>query len=466
MPELTADYLIVGSGAVGMAFADTLINESDATCIIVDRHAAPGGHWNDAYPFVRLHQPSAYYGVNSRPLGTLSKDATGLNKGMYERASAAELLGYYEQAMQQLLATGRVQYFPLCDLKENPEANTAKFVSLLSGEKYTVQFTKKWVDTSYLKTAVPSTHVPKYAIGEGVHCIPVNGLQTLQRTPSEFVVVGSGKTGIDACVWLLENGVSPDKIQWIMPRDAWYLNRDFVQPGAEFFVQSFSSFAMQLECVAQAESVSDLLNRLEGSSQLLRLDPTVEPTMYHGAICSNSELEQLRRIKKIIRQGRIQRLEPTQIVFENGTTVATAADALFVDCSASAVALLPIIPVFQDNKITPQFIRTVQPTFSAALTAYVEMNFENEADKNEICGVVPLPDKPVDWLKMLAANMRNQQRWSKEKPMRAWIARSRLDGFTALAASVQPTDTEKVAVLQRYAAAAMPAALKLRALLT
>ncbi len=33
---------------------------------IVDRNDQPGGHWTTAYPFVRLHQPSAYYGVNSR----------------------------------------------------------------------------------------------------------------------------------------------------------------------------------------------------------------------------------------------------------------------------------------------------------------------------------------------------------------------------------------------------------------
>jgi saccharopine dehydrogenase-like NADP-dependent oxidoreductase len=31
------DYLIVGSGAVGMAFADILLTESDANIIIVDR---------------------------------------------------------------------------------------------------------------------------------------------------------------------------------------------------------------------------------------------------------------------------------------------------------------------------------------------------------------------------------------------------------------------------------------------
>ena len=60
--NLTADYLIVGSGAMGMAFADVLVEESNATLIIIDKYPAPGGHWNHAYPFVALHQPAAFYG--------------------------------------------------------------------------------------------------------------------------------------------------------------------------------------------------------------------------------------------------------------------------------------------------------------------------------------------------------------------------------------------------------------------
>ena len=53
--EIETDYLVVGSGAVGLAFADTLLTESDARITIVDRHGKPGGHWNDAYAFVTLH---------------------------------------------------------------------------------------------------------------------------------------------------------------------------------------------------------------------------------------------------------------------------------------------------------------------------------------------------------------------------------------------------------------------------
>ena len=42
--NLTAEYLIVGSGAMGMAFADVLVEESNATLIIIDKYPAPGGH--------------------------------------------------------------------------------------------------------------------------------------------------------------------------------------------------------------------------------------------------------------------------------------------------------------------------------------------------------------------------------------------------------------------------------------
>ena len=61
------DYLVVGAGASGVAFVDALVAEADVEVTMLDRRPAPGGHWLDAYPFVRLHTPSAYYGVNSLP---------------------------------------------------------------------------------------------------------------------------------------------------------------------------------------------------------------------------------------------------------------------------------------------------------------------------------------------------------------------------------------------------------------
>lgn len=113
---IDTDYLIVGAGAAGMAVADALIEACDADVVIVDRRHRPGGHWNDAYPFVRLHQPSAYYGVNSRILGSDSIDSIGPNAGWYERATAAEICDYYQRVLDEhLLASGRVRFFGMSD---------------------------------------------------------------------------------------------------------------------------------------------------------------------------------------------------------------------------------------------------------------------------------------------------------------------------------------------------------------
>jgi cation diffusion facilitator CzcD-associated flavoprotein CzcO len=48
---------------------------------MVDRQHRSGGHWNNAYPFVRLHQPSEYYGVASRQLSHGVKDTIKFNAG-------------------------------------------------------------------------------------------------------------------------------------------------------------------------------------------------------------------------------------------------------------------------------------------------------------------------------------------------------------------------------------------------
>ena len=98
---IEADYLIMGGGASAMAFADSLLTEGNATMVIVDRHHRPGGHWNDAYPFVRLHQPSSSYGVNSAPLGFGAIDEIGLNIGFEELASGQEVLSHYDRVMRQ-----------------------------------------------------------------------------------------------------------------------------------------------------------------------------------------------------------------------------------------------------------------------------------------------------------------------------------------------------------------------------
>ena len=153
---IETDYLVVGSGAMGMAFADTLVAEGDARITIVDRHGQPGGHWNDAYSFVALHQPSAYYGVNSTPLGSGVKDTQGVNAGLYELATGPEVCGYFSAVMRQkLLASGRVDYFPMTDYRGD-----GRLVSLLTGDETRVRVRRKTVDATYSATSVLTQTAP------------------------------------------------------------------------------------------------------------------------------------------------------------------------------------------------------------------------------------------------------------------------------------------------------------------
>ena len=444
----SVDYLVVGGGAMGMAFADTILNETDKTVAIVDKHHRPGGHWNDSYPFVRLHQPSAFYGVNSRHLGNDTIDQTGWNEGLVELASGAEVCAYFDQVMQQqFLPSGRVEYFPMCEYVGN-----GRFVSSVTGEARAID-AKKVVDATYMNVTVPSTSGPKFDIAEGMRCVPLNDLVGLSERPNRYVVVGAGKTGMDACLWLLGNGVSAGEIVWVMPRDSWILDRALIQPGG-FAERTLLAFAHQMVMVAEAETIDDLFARAEQTGQLLRLDPTVKPTMYRCATVTQKELEALRSIGTIVRQGRVRSIETDKMVLDEGEFAVTP-DDLFIHCSADGLERRPVKPVFDGADITLQTVRTCQQVFSAAFIAHVEATYDDEAEKNELCTVVPHPNSDVDFLRTTLANSINGARWAQDERLSEWLANARLDGFSApnVDASVRAEALEKVQASGMAAAA-------------
>ncbi len=465
MDTLDTDYLVIGCGTAGLAFADTLLAESDAHITLVDRHGKPGGHWNDAYPFVTLHQPSAFYGVNSMELGSGRKDTHGLNAGLYELASGAEICGYFDRVMtQRLLPSGRVRYLPLSN-----HLGGGLVQSLLSGRQTQVNVRRKTVDARYYSPPVPSTHVPRFRVAEGVDLVPPNALPGLwarsqpspahpqaRPLPRRFVVLGAGKTAMDTCIWLLQSGAEPDDIQWVVPRDSWLINRVTTQNGPEFFFDAIGGQVRQMTAVAQATSVDDLFQRLEACGMLLRIDPTRTPTMFHLATVSEREVAELRRVKHVIRQGRVQALEPTRMVMDQGA-VAVEPGTLFVDCTASAVEQRPPVPIFQDQQIVLQMVRLPLPAFSAAMTAYVEAHYGSDAEKNRLCASVPFPHALAEYPRSLMVGMWNQAQWGQDKTLRQWVRDSRLDGFGKLITGVPKDDAEKQAVIAAFREQAMAA---------
>ncbi|MAB69062.1 MAG: hypothetical protein CMH89_05430, partial [Oceanicaulis sp.] len=108
-----------------------------------------------------------------------------------------------------------------------------------------------------------------------------------------------------------------------------------------------------------------------------------------------------------------------------------------------------------------QMVRSYQPVFSAAFIAHIEAAYEDEAEQNRLCAVVPLPNHDTDYIRFTAAYMMNQYNWSQIPELRAWLRENRLDGFSKLLSEIGPEDTEKTALLQSMRQTAPAAVAKL-----
>jgi len=426
---ITTDYLVVGAGASGLAFVDALVAEADVEVTLIDRRCAAGGHWLLAYPFVRLHSPSAYYGVNSLALGADRIDEVGENAGYYERATGEEVRDYFAVAASRLTRTGQVRI-----LTEHEHvgqgADGEQVRDLRTGALHDVSVRRRVVDARYLEASVPAMHSPAFEIASGARVVPINDLPAAARSASYYTVLGSGKTAVDACTWLLDNDVEPERIRWIRPRDAWFHHRADFQP-LEQVGAIINGLSLDAEAGAQAEAVDDLFERLEASGRLVRIDQSRPATMYRGTMLSGRELDALRQIEDVIRLGHVRRIERDRIVLEHGEA-RTGPEVLHVDCTALGLRNAPATPIFQPGRIVLQQVRHNTPPFNAALVGFVEADGDDDAQKNKLCPPNPYASSIHDWPRMMSRTWRTERRWLSEPDVAAWVAESRLNLLRAL----------------------------------
>src|SRR3954449_13130681 len=407
-----ADYLVVGAGAMGMAFTDALIDHADARVALIDRRQDVGGHWLAAYPFVRLHQASAFYGVGSTLLGVGRGQHAGPEAGLHERAPAAEICVYYGRVLaDRMLSSGKVEHFPACEYLGDKQ-----FVSRVSGRRFAVSERCRVVDARYLAPDVPAETPPPFEVGEGARVLPVGKLVELDEAPSQYVVVGSGKTATDAVVWLLARGVDPDAICWVRPRDPWMLNRAVVQPDPAIFL---GIVAETLHAAVSATSVDDLFLRLEDAGIMLRIDRSVMPTMAKSPTLAEWELERLRTIENVVRLGHIKRVDKGTMTLTGGS-VTIAPDAVVVHCAASGLKYPQQIPIWGQDAITLQAIRAGFPCFGAALAGYVEATRDDDEEKNRLCPPTPYGNSMREWALMNLNGMKATSSFNAEPDIKDW----------------------------------------------
>jgi len=415
MRTLETDYLVVGAGAIGMAFTDALIDHADVHVTLVDRRHAAGGHWNDAYPFVQLHQASLFYGVASTELGRGEIQQAGPEAGLQERARRSQILAYYDDVLyRRFLASGRVDFLGASEYHADGSAHLV--TSLVSGETVRVRVRRRVVDAAYAAPEIPATTPPPFQVADDARVIPVNDLARQAGAAGQYVIVGSGKTATDAIVWLQANGVEPDRIVWVRARDPWMLNRAVVQPDP---VVALTFVADTMAAAADAESLDDFFLRLEAAGVMLRIDPAVVPTMAKTPTLATWELEVLRTVENVVRLGHIERVSSREIVFDRGS-VRLPPNSLVVHCAAAGLQYPPIVPIWGRDAIRIQTIRAGFPCYCAALAGYVEATRDDDRERNRLCPPNTLPDPATRWAKMLVRGTLATRVYGAEPDIAAW----------------------------------------------
>mmetsp|Transcript_6850 Transcript_6850/g.23559 ORF Transcript_6850/g.23559 Transcript_6850/m.23559 type:complete len:469 (-) Transcript_6850:38-1444(-) len=403
--NLETDYLVIGAGAAGMAFVDEVLSRcKTSTFVISDQLARPGGHWNHAYPFVTLHQGSYFYGVNSE---VLERDPREI-----DLSSKHEMLAYYDKVMRKFLASGRVTFLPQTSYqwKEDGDEDHVVKSIILSGVTYHVTVRKKFVNACAQQIKVPSTHVPSYQIDKDVreNCVPINELGSLKRSYEEFVVIGNGKTGIDAVLYLLNQGVSPSSIRWVVSRELWWYDRKWFGPS------SAQDFIIEIaKVLGEEDDTGAIFRRLEDKGILMRMqdDPDAEdPKLFRCATITKAERDAVQNIKEFVRLGHVTRITRDRIVFGDRGSIPTTANTLHVDCTANGLPRQAGQQIFVDHppSIILRPVITCNVTWSSAVIGMLEvLEGNNEDAKRSIIKTIPHPEAKEDWVAAFYQTFKN-----------------------------------------------------------
>ena len=220
-------------------------------------------------------------------------------------------------------------------------------------------------------THVPSTKAPEYAVAEEVNLVPINKLAEVKAPWKRYVVIGAGKTGLDALSYLLDHGVDQERIVWIVSNDSWFFCRDFLE--GEKIKTAYKNTPQFFSTILEAENVDDCYKKLEATGNLLRLDKNVWPTKNHAATVSSKEIAQYRTIQNTLRYGRVNRIEKDKIVFKSGTIIPTDSETLHIDCSAEGTNFKQVKEkIFDGNLINLLMVQMPAPCMSGAVIAALE----------------------------------------------------------------------------------------------
>ncbi len=384
MREIETDYLVIGAGATGIAFVDALVHRADVDVVMVDRRSRPGGHWLDAYPFVRLHQPSATYGVDSRELGSGRIDTSGPNAGYYELATGAEVVEYFGAVLDEgLLPTGRVRFLAESD-----------YVGTETG----------WSPCPINDNGRDDDHqgAPEHRrrdIRRPVDPLSAHAVVRDRRRRAVRVAEPAGRT-VGAELSLHDHRVRQDRDGHVRLADRarHRAGRDPMDQAARTAHAQPRVHATARACrVLHAAPSVDRASRRDGRAADGSRAPPARPTVCSSRSTWTSSRRRSAvgrsawarssgsgRWTNVVRSGYVRRIGTDRVMLTGGEIDARP-DEVFVDCTARGVPSTTPRPIFEPDRMTLQFVTLGNATYSAATIGVVEALAGDDVDKNALC---------------------------------------------------------------------------------
>lgn len=349
------DLVVIGAGISGLnalyAAADYL--PKDASVLLLDQKAAPGGMWNTAYDYVRLHQPHPMFTV-----GDLKWDWSKPRDYLAARDEVQAHLSSSLSAVREKvnLQTGFQHTVASCDEIETDQGPMAEIVfhpNKNDAAQRTVR-AKKAVHASGLNYQLAAP-LP-LSSQSVVSIIPQNLRATLNRNQdAPVVVVGGGKTGMDTVLATL--AANPTRsVTLIQGTGTNFFNRTkFVPNGLKRWTSG--------ELISRVFRDVALMNTGDNEDEALamfRRKYATDPTAAHGAFLYGLQSEEeLSKIKAGVTQNYSDYLEDvtdtpdgTQMAMRSGAQIAVTKGTIFVNCTGSffrATTLFKAGPILSKN---------------------------------------------------------------------------------------------------------------------
>jgi hypothetical protein len=209
------------------------------------------------------------------------------------------------------------------------------------------------------------------------------------------------------------------------------MNRRFQQPFT-MVPELYRGTAIQLEAMVEATSVDDLFARLEGDGFFLRIDRTTSPTMFRGAVVSESELGLLRQIEDVVRMGHVRRIERDEVILDGGR-IPTSERAIHVHCAARGLANRPLRPIFEPGRVTVQPFFWGYSCYQFAMLGVIEATVGNDAEKNRLCPPIAYWDENEDYPSAFLAAMTSDRARVDHASLAAWTRSTRLNPTSGIA---------------------------------